>query len=238
MLYGKHLGLRLASSRLENPADKQAQDLKQHVERVFEMAVTEKLLQPRATWRWYPVNSENEKVNVQDHETGKTLVTWTFPRERSAPFRSAADWVRPKSLPGQDFLCMFVTTAGDSVQRKAKLLHEQGELLSSHILSALAIEMAEASAEWLHRNIRKQWGFADPAGFTWQDLVRTTYRGIRLSFGYPACPNLDDQVPLFELLKPQESIGVSLTEEMMMVPESSVSALVFHHPNGCYFAAQ
>jgi len=145
--------------------------------------------------------------------------------------------VLPKARGGADNLCVFVTTAGDSVQAKAKELQEKGELLSSHILSALAIEMAEATAEWLHRKIRADWGFADPPEFTWQDLIRTTYRGIRLSFGYPACPNLEDQISLFELLKPQETIGVSLTDEMMMVPESSVSALVFHHPQGQYFSA-
>lgn len=238
MLYGKHLGLRLATSRLENPADKQAQDLRNHVERVFQMAVNEKLLQPRATWRWFPVYSENERISVLDAKSKTALVTWSFPRERTAPFRCAADWVRPKALGGTDYLCLFVTTAGDSVQEKAKSLHDQGELLSSHILSALAIEMAEATAEWLHRDIRRQWGFPDPPESTWQDLIRTTYRGIRLSFGYPACPNLEDQVPLFDLLKPHQSIGVTLTDEMMMQPESSVSALVFHHPNGHYFAAQ
>ena len=238
MLYGKHLGLRLASSRLDDPNDKQAQDLKRNVERVLDMAVSEQLIQPRATWRWFPVYSENERVTVLDPETKAIRAQWTFPRERSAPFRCAADWVRPKMMGGEDYLAVFVTTAGDSVQAKAKELQEKGELLSSHILSALAIEMAEATAEWLHRRIRADWGFADPPEFTWQDLIRTTYRGIRLSFGYPACPNLEDQIPLFDLLKPYETIGVTLTDEMMMVPESSVSALVFHHPNGQYFAAQ
>jgi 5-methyltetrahydrofolate--homocysteine methyltransferase len=128
-------------------------------------------------------------------------------------------------------------TAGENVQPKARALQQAGELLSSHILSSLAIEMAEATAEWLHRELRAAWGFPDPPEFTWQDLVRTAYRGIRLSFGYPACPDLEGQVQLFRALKPETSIGVTLTEEMMMSPESSVSALVFHHPNGTYFAA-
>jgi 5-methyltetrahydrofolate--homocysteine methyltransferase len=237
MLYGKHLGLRMASQRLDNPADEKAQELKSHVERVLVMAEREGLIRPRATWRWFPVFSENEKVTVLDPVTRERRVEWIFPRERVAPFRCAADWVRPKSLGGDDYLCVFVTTSGQSVQPKAKALQDQGELLASHILSALAIEMAEATAEWLHRKIRADWGFADPANFTWRDLIRTAYRGIRLSFGYGACPNLEDQVTLFDLLKPHETIGVSLTEEMMMVPESSVSALVFHHPHGQYFAA-
>ncbi len=213
MLYGKHLGLRLASSRLDNPADKQAQDLKRHVERVLAMAEHDRLITPRATWRWFPAYSENERITLVDPQSGNVAASWEFPRERTEPFRCAADWVRPKSLSGQDYLALFVTTSGESVQPTAKRLQEQGELLSSHILSTLAIEMAEATAEWLHREIRKAWGFPDPAEFTWQDLVRTTYRGIRLSFGYPACPDLEGQIALFRALQPEQSIGVTLTEE-------------------------
>jgi 5-methyltetrahydrofolate--homocysteine methyltransferase len=237
MLYGKHLGLRLASSRLENPADKQAQDLKAHVERVLDMADRDRLISPRATWRWFPVYSENERISLLDPASKAILAQWEFPRERTAPFRCAADWVKPRKTAGEDYLAIFVATAGDSVQQRAKELQQQGELLSSHILSALALEMAEATAEWVHRKIRADWGFADPPQFGWQDLLRTAYRGIRLSFGYPACPNLEDQAQLFQVMQPEQTIGVSLTEEMMMVPESSVSALVFHHPAGQYFSA-
>lgn len=237
MLFGKHLGLRMATQRLENPADKQAQDLKDAVDKVLRLAEREGLIRPRALWQWFPVHSENEKVTVLDPVTRRPEVEWHFPRERVEPFRCAADWIKPKSPDGDDYFCLFVVTAGESVQPKAKALQDQGELLASHILSSLAIEMAEATAEWLHRKIRADWGFADPPEFTWQDLLRTAYRGIRLSFGYPACPNLEDQVGLFSLLNPQNAIGVSLTDEMMMVPESSVSALVFHHPDGQYFTA-
>jgi 5-methyltetrahydrofolate--homocysteine methyltransferase len=237
MLYGKHLGLRMATQRLDDPKDKQAQDLKANVERVLKLAVSENIIAPRATWRWFPVYSEHEKVTVLDPVTREKRAEWIFPRERVAPFRCAADWIRPQARSGDDYLCIFVTTAGESAQPLAKKLQEKGELLASHILSSLAIEMAEATAEWLHRRIRADWGFADPPEFTWQDLLRTSYRGIRLSFGYPACPNLEDQLLLFDLLKPEHTIGVSLTDEMMMVPESSVSALVFHHPHGEYFAA-
>ena len=237
MLYGKHLGLRLASSRLDNPNDKQAQNLKQNVEKILHRAVSEHIIAPRATWQWFPVYSENETVSVLHPQTRELLTQWHFPRERETPFRCAADWVRPKAKGGDDCLAVFVTTAGKSMQALAKTMQDSGELLASHILSALGIEMAEATAEWLHRKLRADWGFPDPADYTWQDLVRTTYRGIRLSFGYPACPNLEDQIKLFNLLKPEQSIGVTLTDEMMMVPESSVSALVFHHRNGHYFSA-
>ena len=94
---------------------------------------------------------------------------------------------------------------------------------------------AEGFAEVLHQQIRQMWGFGDPQGTPYLDLFRTQYRGRRYSFGYPACPRLEDQEQLFRLLNVTPSIGVELTEGFMMDPESSVSALVFHHPDAKYF---
>ena len=111
----------------------------------------------------------------------------------------------------------------------------EGQYLNSHILQALALEGAEGFAELLHQQIRQMWGFGDPPGTTHQDLFRTQYRGRRYSFGYPACPRLEDQEPLFRLLDVTNNIEVELTEGFMMDPESSVSALVFHHPQAKYF---
>ena len=106
----------------------------------------------------------------------------------------------------------------------------------AHALQALAIETAEGAAEWLHRRIREDWGFPDPPAMTMRERFTARYRGKRYSFGYPACPNLEDQQGIWKLLQPDE-IGVSLTEGMMMDPEASVSALVFHHPDCTYFTA-
>ena len=99
----------------------------------------------------------------------------------------------------------------------------------------MAVETAEGFAEYLHQKIRQQWGIQEDLSF--KQLVQTKYQGIRLSFGYPACPNLDDQQVIFNLLKPQEQ-GISLTESMMMEPEGSVSALVFSHPQAKYFSVE
>ena len=90
-------------------------------------------------------------------------------------------------------------------------------------------------AELLHRQIRAMWGFADPDSLTNQDLFQARYQGVRVSFGYPACPRLEDQAELFRLLDVRSAIGVELTDGFMMDPESSVSALVFHHPEATYF---
>ena len=126
-------------------------------------------------------------------------------------------------------------TAGKSIRERAERYKEEGSLLKSHALSALALETAEAAAEWLHKKLREQWGIPDPAGLTMLDRFRARYRGKRYSFGYPACPDLSMQRGLFALLRPGE-IGVELTEGWMMDPEASVSAIVLHHTHARYFS--
>jgi 5-methyltetrahydrofolate--homocysteine methyltransferase len=131
---------------------------------------------------------------------------------------------------------MFVVTAGAACASAPKSGRRPASSFKAHAIQALAIETAEGTAEWLHRRIREDWGFPDPPTTTMHDRFTSKYRGKRYSFGYPACPNLDDQQGLFQLLRP-EDIGVQLTEGMMMEPEASVSALVFHHPDCAYFTA-
>jgi len=113
----------------------------------------------------------------------------------------------------------------------------RGEYVRSHTLQALAIESAEGFAEKLHRDLRTAWGFPDAPGLSMIDRFKAKYQGIRVSFGYPACPDLADQEKLFRLLEPEE-IGVRLTEGHMMDPEASVSALVFHHSQAEYFNSE
>jgi 5-methyltetrahydrofolate--homocysteine methyltransferase len=107
-----------------------------------------------------------------------------------------------------------------------------------HALQAIAIETAEALAEWLHKTLRTAWGFPDAPSTSMQDLFSARYRGRRYSFGYPACPNLEDQALVWKILEPEQTIGVTLTDGFMMDPEASVSAMVFHHPQATYFDAR
>jgi 5-methyltetrahydrofolate--homocysteine methyltransferase len=131
---------------------------------------------------------------------------------------------------------MFVVTAGSQIREKSEQAKQAGEFFKAHALQALAIETAEGCSEWLHRRLREDWGFPDPPTMTMHERFTSRYRGKRYSFGYPACPNLDDQQGIWKLINPDE-IGVHLTEGMMMDPEASVSALVFHHPDCAYFTA-
>ncbi len=147
-----------------------------------------------------------------------------------------SDYILEADEQRRDHLAMFVVTAGSCVRERSEEWKQAGEFFKAHAIQALAIETAEGTAEWLHRRIREDWGFPDPPTLTMHDRFTSKYRGKRYSFGYPACPNLDDQQGIWKLLEPDQ-IGVRLTEGMMMEPEASVSALVFHHPDCAYFTA-
>jgi 5-methyltetrahydrofolate--homocysteine methyltransferase len=135
-----------------------------------------------------------------------------------------------------DYLALFAVTCGQGVRELSERYKQAGQYLQSHVVQALAIEGAEGFAELLHQRLREMWGFPDPTDLTMRERFKARYRGIRVSFGYPACPRLEDQTKLFKLLQVTESIAVQLTEGFMMEPEASVSALVFHHPQAKYFS--
>ncbi|MGH7863609.1 MAG: vitamin B12 dependent-methionine synthase activation domain-containing protein, partial [Candidatus Binataceae bacterium] len=146
-------------------------------------------------------------------------------------------YVAARGSGRMDYVCLFITTVGDGVRALAEQWKNHGDYLRSHILQVLALEGAEAFAELLHQKIRQMWGFGDPAAIARKELFQARYRGKRFSFGYPACPRLEDQAKLFELLDTERhGLGVVLTEGYMMDPESSVSAIVFHHPEAKYFS--
>lgn len=133
-----------------------------------------------------------------------------------------------------DYVGFLVVTAGRGIRDQAEQWKQEGQYLRSHALQSLALELAEGLAERVHHMMREVWGYPDPESMTMKERFGARYQGIRVSFGYPACPNLEDQEPLFKLMKP-EDIDVILTEGCMMEPEASVSAMVFAHPQAQYF---
>ena len=167
------------------------------------------------------------------HEDGREVARFAFPRQRAGERLCLADWVRDDA---DDAVALFAVTCGEGVRERAERWKAEGRYVRSHALQALAIECAEAFAEMLHARLRTLWGFPDPPALTIADKLKGRYRGIRVSFGYPACPDLADQATLWRLLEP-ERIGIQLTEGFMMDPEASVSAVVLHHPAAKYFKA-
>jgi 5-methyltetrahydrofolate--homocysteine methyltransferase len=235
MLYGKHLGLRGTFDQLLASGDEKAIKLKGQVEALQDEIITQGLIQANAIYRFYPCQGRGEDLLLyQPGEQSRVLETFTFPRQPSGERLCLSDYCRDVASGEMDAVALFVVTCGKGIRELSQTWKEAGEYLRSHLLQAIAIEGAEGFAEWLHRKIRADWGFADPPELSIRDILKNKYRGIRVSFGYPACPDLTDQRKLFRLLEPAQ-IGVELTEGDMMDPEASVSALVFHHPDAKYF---
>ncbi len=235
MLYSKHLGLSGAVDKLLAAGDEKALKLHSTVNDMLERITRDNLLQPQALYRFYPANSEgNQIIFYKPSAPDQELLRIDFPRQSAGERLCVADFVRPLSGGVKDNLALFVVTCGQGVRSQAEEMKQAGDYLNSHLLQAVALELAEATAEFLHRRIRTSWGIIDDPALTMKQLFNAEYHGIRVSFGYPACPELSDQRTLFSLLKP-EAIGVQLTDGDMMDPEASISALVFHHPEGRYF---
>jgi 5-methyltetrahydrofolate--homocysteine methyltransferase len=185
--------------------------------------------------KFFPCNSDGQRILVHGSEDRKIAEEFYMGRQSQRDGLCLSDFLLPQSGGQVDYVGMFVVSIGKGVRALAEKWMADGQFLNSHILSALALESAEAFAELLHQQVRQMWGFGDPAGTTPQDLFRTQYQGKRFSFGYPACPRLEDQEQLFRLLDVSANLDVELTEGYMMDPESSVSAVVFHHPDAKYF---
>ncbi len=228
MVYGKHLGLKGSVRQLAAAGDPKLAKLEAVVGELQQLA-REGAMQARAVWRFFPARAEGERLTLVDPASGAPVAAWDLPRQSRNGSLCLTDYV----LPG-DHVALFVTTAGHGVRERVEAWKAAGEYLKSHAFAALALETAEAAAEWLHDRLRAAWGFPDPPELALQQKLAARYRGKRYSFGYPACPDLAFQRQLFTALRP-EDIGVELTEGDMMDPEASVSAVVFHHPDARYF---
>jgi 5-methyltetrahydrofolate--homocysteine methyltransferase len=242
MLYGRHMGLRGRFSELIASGDARARELEEKIERVKQDCRAGQM-RVRAVWQFFEAEPDGNLIRFfEGRESSAPVETLSFPRQRKAGGLALSDFVLPPELDAsgralrRDHVALFVTSAGEGIRELAEEAKERGEYLKSYALQALALETAEAAAEWIHSKLRALWGFPDQPGLSRQSLFQARYRGKRYSFGYPACPDLEQQEALFRLLRP-EDIGVELTEGFMMEPEASVSALVFHHPDATYFNA-
>ncbi|MCY9764443.1 methionine synthase [Paenibacillus alvei] len=235
MLLGHHLGLKGSVEQLLNNRDPKALALKETVDRILAEEAQAGVLKANAMYRFFPAQSEGDTIHIYNPDNvEEVLHTFTFPRQQVEPYLCLSDFLRTKESGVMDYVGFLVVTAGDDVRGKADKWKEKGEYLRSHALQSVALELAEGLAERIHHMMREVWGYPDPEQMTMKERFGARYQGIRVSFGYPACPNLEDQGPLFKLMQP-EDIGIHLTDGFMMEPEASVSAMVFAHPQAQYF---
>jgi 5-methyltetrahydrofolate--homocysteine methyltransferase len=190
-------------------------------------------LAPLASYGYFPCQSDGRDLVVYDSGAfasrslsprGKIeeVVRFTFPRQTEREGLCLSDYFAPIESSKFDLVAFQVVTVGASADELANALNARGEYAKGLFVHGLAVAAAEGLAEWHHRKIRAELGLA-------------AERGKRYSFGYSACPDLADQAKLFKLLKPEESIGVTLTSAYQLVPEASTSAIIVHHPAAMYY---
>ncbi len=203
----------------------------------LDRAKAEGLLVPAVAWGYFPVNSDGDDLVVwSDDDRTTERLRFRFPRQQKDRYLCISDFFRSADSGDKDYAGFHVVTIGDEATQREQELFAADKYQDYLLLHGLSVEMAEALAELWHRRIREEWGFADEDGPTLAGLFRQQYRGSRYSWGYPACPDLEDQVKVAELLD-IERIGVTLTEEFHLVPEQSTSAIIVPHPEAKYFIA-
>jgi len=206
------------------------------------------IFEPQVVWGYFPCRGDGNDVVVYEPEQDKVdhrghrgpqreLVRFTFPRQREGRKLCISDFFAPKSSGKMDVIGFSLVTMGAKVSQETQRLFEGGEYTRYLYLHGLSVETAEALAEYHHKLMREELGIAGDDSPHIRDLFHQKYRGSRYSFGYPACPNLEDQTKLFALLHPEENVGVRLTSTFVLEPEQSTSAIVVHHPAAKYFVA-
>ena len=201
------------------------------------------VFEPKVVYGYFPAQSEGNDVIVYEpvdpigrRDAGATeLLRFTFPRQKEGRKLSVADFFAPKASGKMDVIGFSLVTMGSKASQETQRLFEGGEYTRYLYLHGLSVETAEALAEYLHKKMREELGIAGDDAPRITDLFHQKYRGSRYSFGYPACPNLEDQTKLFALLHPEENVGVHLTSGFLLDPEQSTSAIVAHHPGAKYF---
>ena len=178
-----------------------------------------------------------EESAIQVIEQPRELARFTFPRQKEGRKLCIADFFAPRSSGQMDVIGLSLVTIGAKASAETRRLFEAGEYTRYLYLHGLSVETAEALAEYHHKQMREELGIAQDDAPRITDLFHQKYRGSRYSFGYPACPNVEDQKKLFALLKPEETIGVKLTSGFLLEPEQSTSAIIVHHPSAKYFVA-
>jgi 5-methyltetrahydrofolate--homocysteine methyltransferase len=220
-----------------------ARNVFQDAQAMLEVLIAQEWVQAKAVFGVFPANSVGDDIEVYDDESRATpIMTWYGLRQQherpsGKPHWCLADFVAPKASGVRDWCGAFAVTAGIGIEHKLAEFEAAHDDYHSIMLKSLADRLAEATAEWLHERVRKQyWGYAADEALDNVALIKEQYQGIRPAPGYPACPDHTVKAALFELLDAPTNAGMNLTESMAMTPASSVAGFYFAHPQSHYFA--
>jgi 5-methyltetrahydrofolate--homocysteine methyltransferase len=195
---------------------------------------------PQVVYGYFPANAEgNDLVIWADEGRSAERARFTFPRQRAHPYLCIADFTRPLESGETDYVGFHLVTMGARISEETAALFAENRYQHYLLLHGLGVEMAEALAEYWHQRVRAEWGFGDEDGHSLTALFRQQFRGGRYSFGYPACPDLEDNATIAALLE-ADRIGIECNEETgwQYQPEQTTSALICHHPRAKYFVAR
>ncbi|MCA9295997.1 MAG: hypothetical protein KC983_05755, partial [Phycisphaerales bacterium] len=220
-------------------ADEYQRMLEDIVHPLFERMKTqcreERILQPRVVYGYWPCQRTGEDLiifDAEDHD--REIERFTFPRQDKGRRLCISDFFRSVESGEKDVIAFHCVTMGEQVSERARMLFERNEYSEYLYMHGMGVETAEALAELWHKRVRAELGIGGDDSPRIAELFRQDYRGSRYSFGYPACPDMQDQEVLFRLLRP-ERIGCTLTDNWQIDPEQSTSALIVHHPAAKYF---
>ena len=200
-------------------------------------AKADQLLVPQVAWGHFAANADgNDLVIFKDESRSSEWMRFTFPRQVDDPYFCISDFFRPIDSGAEDFASFQVVTMGRRVSEETARLFAADEYQNYLYLHGLGVEMAESLAEYWHHRIREELGYADEDGPSLAGLFRQKYRGGRYSWGYPACPDLEDNAKVVDLLG-ADRIGVEVSEGFQLHPEQTTTAIICHHPQAKYFVA-
>jgi 5-methyltetrahydrofolate--homocysteine methyltransferase len=217
-----------------------ARDLFDNAQALLRRIIDGRLLTARGAYGFWPANTEGDDIVVYTDDSRRVeLARLPMLRQQEViadqkPNRSLADFIAPRDSGVPDYIGMFAVTAGIGADELARQFEADHNDYDAIMVKALADRLAEAFAEYLHAQARKDWGYGDQEQLTGDDLIAERYRGIRPAYGYPACPDHSEKFKLFELLDAGRQ-GLTLTEHAAMLPAASVSGLYFSHPQAKYF---
>ncbi|CAN5502198.1 methionine synthase [soil metagenome] len=206
--------------------------------RLKQLCLDENILQPAATYGFFPAAADGNTIVLYEDDHRTERHRFEFPRQNFAEALCLADYLDP-TVDGVavDSLALMAVTAGQRVSEYTQKLYDANQYQDYLFLHGLGVEFAEAFAEYFHQQIRSEWGIGSDDSPHIGKLFKGHYRGRRYAFGYPACPNLEDQTGLFKLIDPPR-VGITLTEQFLLEPEQSTTAIVFHHPHAKYFTVK
>jgi 5-methyltetrahydrofolate--homocysteine methyltransferase len=203
-------------------------------ERLKRECIEKALLVPKVVYGYFPCNSDENNLIVYSEDGSEIRARFTFPRQPAGKRLCLADFFASIDSGKKDVVGFSLVTVGARASEYTQQLFASDNYSEYLYMHGLSVETAEALAEYWHRRMRQELGIAGSDAAETAKLFQQQYQGARYSFGYPACPNLEDQVQLFELIEPSR-IGVVLSEEFQLEPEQSTSAIVVHHPEARYF---